>query len=140
MELGTKYERNNKKFKFELLVPQGKKLIKRNVYNSFDLIKETRFNNDFFYIVPIGFEFYYFPVETSNDELIWVFKCEKITSVKIEKFKKTESGKYRAEIHLNNKIYYSQELETDGDDKLKSLTEKIKSLKTSELFLQSFAD
>ena len=59
MELGTKYQRNNKKFKLELLVPQGKKLIKRSVYNSFELIKETKFNNEFYYIVPIGFEFYY---------------------------------------------------------------------------------
>ena len=138
MELGKKYKRNNKKFGLELLVPSERRLIKRKVYESFQFNRKTKFNNDFFYVVPLGNEFFYFPVETSNDELIWVFKCEKITSVKIEKFKKTESGKYRAEIHLNNKIYYSQELEADGDDKLKSLTEKIKSLKTSELFLQSF--
>lgn len=140
MELGTKYQRNNKKFKFELLVPQGKKLIKRNVYNSFDLIKETRFNNDFFYIVPIGFEFYYFPKETGNDELIWIYKCKKVTEIILDSFKKTISGKYRAKLILNNKIYYSQEFEADGVDKIEFLTSKIKKIKTSELFLQSFAD
>ena len=138
MELGTKYERNNKKFKFELLVPQGKKLIKRNVYNSFDLTKETKFNNDSYYIVPVGFEFYYFPKETMNESLIWVYKCHKINQLTIENFKKTKSGKYRAKLILDEKVYYSQELEAKENDKIKSLVDQIHQLKTSELFLQNF--
>lgn len=140
MELGIKYQRNNKKFKLELLVPQGKKLIKRSVYNSFELIRETKFNNEFYYIVPIGFEFYYFPKEIGNDDLIWIYKCEKITEIILDSFKQTISGKYRAKLILNDKIYYSQELEADGVGKIKFLTSKIKKMKTSELFLQSFAD